>query len=169
MMSHPPSPTYSNPFFEFDPNESAFLLRKLREDRYLTVSEISRVRKANPDVPLPPGVLKFEEDRNAGKIKRPGRRKHDNPLETIMPELAFQHYEWLHARLRHRKKTVGLRGWSLMAGKSWWTGTPSERALQMTLSWLDRRGFARNMSVGRLANIISQQRQKVRRWNRSMT
>jgi hypothetical protein len=147
---------FRNPLREFDPTEYDCLLRKLREGEYVSRADLARVRKARPEEPEPAQILAYERDLAAGKIKRPGRRKHDTIEDVFYETMALILYDWLLERIRIRQETVGLNGWSAMKGKSWWEGSPAQRALRM----LRERKRFRHLSEGRLRNIISERRKR---------
>ena len=155
-MAPAPTPKYRSPFTEFDPGEYDYLLRLRREGEYVSLGDLKRVRKANPDAPEPPDILAYERDLTAGKIKRPGRRKHDSIEDLFYETVAVIRYDQLLKRIRKRRATVGLNGWSATKGKSWWQGTPAERALRMVREW-ER---FRYIGEGRLRNVISRRRQR---------
>jgi len=52
-MSAVPARAFHNPFCEYDPNEFGYLLRKLREEGYVSRRDIARNRALRPDEPLP--------------------------------------------------------------------------------------------------------------------
>lgn len=131
--------------------------RKLQErpekPAYIPPDQLSRAIRLNPGVPIPPIIQDYLCDYLDGTIKAPAGRPpgHLNlqeHLKTVLIPITYHRY---YAWLRKRKKSIGLKGWSFIAGTDWWQGPPSERAARMTCTKLRL-----YMGWRRVLNIVSE-------------
>ena len=162
-MMHAPCSIRRNLFLDFDPNEFAYLLRKIEDKEYLAHHEIARVRKANPGIASPPELLAYERDLAAGNIKRPGRRKHDSIKDLFLRMSVLRLYHWLLDELREGKtleELEELADWTFPQGGHWREGSLGERVVRL----LREQPALRHLSEGRVRNLISDTRKRYGWW-----
>ena len=119
--------------------------------------ELARALEENLEKPLPAWFLKLVCAELRGELKRKPGRKAQSQWREIFIDLAEwdyrRHLHWLKAR----RKSQGLRGWTCVRGKKWWTGPPHERALAIVYELYSRTKSAGINTIGfrRFRNLIS--------------
>jgi hypothetical protein len=121
----------------YGPTSLLNLERSIAEGKIPTAAELAAVLEANSEKPLPPWFIAMVVKSLRGELKkRPGRPK-ASPLLEIRFAIAKCKYPLYLAWLQKRERSSGLKGWSAVRGKDWWTGPPYERAARIvTQRWL---------------------------------
>jgi hypothetical protein len=98
-----------------------------------TAGQLADVLEANAEKPLPAWFIAVLVKSLRGELKRKAGRPKESFLLWWRFLAAEQEYHRRLAWLRKRQQTTGLKGWSLLRGKDWWSGPPYERAARMTM------------------------------------
>ena len=122
---------------------------------HIPPEQIARALRENPGIALPPEIHDYLCDILEGRIRMPTGRPPDieKPLVHIKITLIPPTYARYLAWLRQRKRSMGLKGWTLIQGANWWRGPPNERAARMTCHRLRLAMDWRNVQ-----NIVSKSR-----------
>lgn len=132
------------------------LQRLMKEGKVPEPEQLAAVLEASAGQPLPSWFAGLVAQALRGKLKKKRGRplKGDDPLYPIRFQLAVARYEAYLAWLQKRQRSLGLKGWSAVRGKDWWTATPHESAARMsTARWLPHMNWNSFLNeVSRLKN-----------------
>ncbi|MGX9431816.1 MULTISPECIES: hypothetical protein [Bradyrhizobium] len=98
-----------------------------------TRGQLADILEANADQPLPGWFLALLVESLRGELKRKAGRPKKPAMMLYRFAAAEHEYPTLLAWLRNRQQTAGLKGWSLLQGKDWWTGPPHQRAAKIAV------------------------------------
>ena len=140
----------ANLFDLFGPTSLQHWERLVGDGKVPSKLELADILEANSDKRLPSWFVEIVAKSLRGTLKqRPGRPK-QSALSQIRFELAKSEYHQVLSWLQKREQSCGLKGWSILRGKDWWSGSPHERAAKMvTAKWLthmDWRSFLNRVS-----------------------
>ena len=139
----------------FDATRLLNLERRLAEGKIPSAEELAAVLEANSAEPLPAWFSALVVKSLRGELKKKrGRPKDVNPLSSVRFQIAMAKYHRYLTWLQKRDRSIGLKGWPAVRGKSWWAGSsPHERAARMaTARWLphiDWKSFLNRVSSSR--------------------
>jgi hypothetical protein len=111
----------------FGPTSLLNLERTIAAGRNLTAAELATVLEANSGEPLPQWSLATVVSGLRGELKKKRGRPKESSLSGIRFEIAKAQYPLYLAWLIKREGSSGLKGWSAIRGKDWWTGPPHEQ------------------------------------------
>jgi hypothetical protein len=120
--------------FELFDDKSLHNCRRMLDNSDIpTRGQLADVLEANADQPLPAWFIALLVKSLRGELKRKAGRPKESFRLWWRFLAAEQDYPRRLAWLRNREQTVGLKGWSLLKGKDWWSGPPHERAAKMAV------------------------------------
>lgn len=134
----------------FNHRDFGYYVRRLREDpdEWFGSKSILEALEANSCEPIPQQLKEYLLRRLDREVPMPRGRKPGSTIKQThryFIQVEYRRYlDWLTAR----KKSVGLRGWSLIRDVEWWQGPPSERAARMV-----KKRFARSITWERVRQI----------------
>jgi hypothetical protein len=124
----------------FGPASLLNLQRLMKEGKVPAPEQLAEVLEANAGQPLPSWFVTLVALALRGKLKKKrGRplKADDDPYYAFQFQLAAAKYEIYLKWLQKRQRSLGLKGWSAVRGKDFWTGAPHEMAARMAIaSWL---------------------------------
>jgi hypothetical protein len=132
--------------YEFD-----FWEKSIRQGGLPTRDQLKALLREYPNRVLPEGIRHAVILGIDGKLKATRGRKR-TPYAGFKWWVLKRKYERTRGWLQQREKRSGLRGWSLVRGKDWWSGPPHVRAARFVIAKCKLR-----MDVAAFLNRISSQ------------
>jgi hypothetical protein len=145
------SPAETPSLYElYGPTSLLNLERSLAEGKIPNAEELAALLEANSERPLPDWFIALIVMGLRGELKK----RRGRPKGHAFSEIRFAIAKWKYPRyrdwLQKREVSSGLKGWSAVRGKDWWTGPPHQRAARIvTARWLnhmDWRSFLNRLS-----------------------
>jgi hypothetical protein len=110
---------------------------RIKQGQLPTRDQLKAILLANRHQAFPEWLLDVVILGIEGGLKGTRGRRKQNALSTMRWALAKSMYEDILLWLQRRERRNGLRGWSLLRGKHWWTGPPHERAARIVIARLN--------------------------------